>query len=272
MGVHARTPGRAKRVAQQRPRALGGVAPAPRVGAQPVAQLDLAGAPGVRLRPETSPAARPVARSTAARKSARPIRRRSYVAQRGGVRGDVLVERVDGGAYRREAVELHQRVEVGLLDRAQLQACVRTRREPLSRARRPTTQNGPPEGDPFHTNNRRRPTLPGPCGPSTIGAEGLNCSVRNGKRCFPLAMTTGIWRDHALPEALQNRTAPHRVSKKPSSPRTISTGLLRTSLRFQIRPINLVVYQGPYSLKGMGELISRPASRLDAFSGYPIHT
>ncbi len=39
--------------------------------------------------------------------------------------------------------------------------------------------------------NRRRPTLPGPCGPSTIGAEGLNCSVRNGKRCFPLAIATG---------------------------------------------------------------------------------
>jgi len=42
--------------------------------------------------------------------------------------------------------------------------------------------------------------------------------------------------------------------------------------RVQIRPINLVVFQGPYSLKGMGELISRPASRLDAFSGYPIRT
>ena len=120
--------------------------------------------------------------------------------------------------------------------------------------------------------HRRRPTLPGPCGPSTIGAEGLNCSVRNGKRCFPLAMTTGILRDHALPEALQNRTAPHRTSKQPSSPRAISTGLLRTLLCFQIRPINLVVYQGPYSLKGMGELISRSASRLDAFSGYPIRT
>ena len=41
--------------------------------------------------------------------------------------------------------------------------------------------------------NRRRPTLPGPCGPSTIGAEGLNCSVRKGKRCFPLAVATGNW-------------------------------------------------------------------------------
>src|SRR5665811_2154409 len=37
--------------------------------------------------------------------------------------------------------------------------------------------------------NRRRPTLPGGCPPSTIGAERLNCSVRNGKRCFPFAMS-----------------------------------------------------------------------------------
>ena len=56
-------------------------------------------------------------------------------------------------------------------------------------ARRPTTK-GPPLGDPFKK-NRRRPTLPGGCPPSTIGAGGLNFSVRNGKRCFPAAMTTG---------------------------------------------------------------------------------
>ena len=39
-------------------------------------------------------------------------------------------------------------------------------------------------------NPRRRPTLPHsyPC--STIGAEGLNCRVRNGNGCFPLAMAT----------------------------------------------------------------------------------
>ncbi len=58
--------------------------------------------------------------------------------------------------------------------------------------------------------------------------------------------------------------------KYPSSPRTISTGRLSTLLRLHRRPINLVVYQGSYSLKGMGELISRTASRLDAFSGYPF--
>ena len=76
----------------------------------------------------------------------------------------------------------------------------------------------------------------------------------------------------ALPGPFKTAQRHKRESKKPSSPRTISTGLLRTSPCFQIRPINLVVYQGPYSLKGMGELISRSASRLDAFSGYPIRT
>ena len=39
--------------------------------------------------------------------------------------------------------------------------------------------------------SRRRPTLPHglPC--STIGAGGLNFSVRNGKRCDPSAIATG---------------------------------------------------------------------------------
>ena len=57
-----------------------------------------------------------------------------------------------------------------------------------------------------------------------------------------------------------------------SSPRMISTGLLNALLRLHIPPINLVVFQDPYSLEGMGELISRWASRLDAFSGYPVQT
>jgi hypothetical protein len=47
---------------------------------------------------------------------------------------------------------------------------------------------------------------------------------------------------------LQNCTAPHEHHKNPSSPRPISTGLLRALPPFQIRPINLVVYQGSYSL------------------------
>ena len=39
--------------------------------------------------------------------------------------------------------------------------------------------------------NRRRPTLPGGLPPSTIGAGGLNCRVRNGNGCVPAAMATG---------------------------------------------------------------------------------
>src|SRR2546423_2763632 len=67
------------------------------------------------------------------------------------------------------------------------------------------------EGPPFRTAlslliKRRRPTLPGPFGPSTIGAERLNFSVRNGKRCFPLAIATERLRDRPLPGP-QNRTA-----------------------------------------------------------------
>ena len=73
---------------------------------------------------------------------------------------------------------------------------------------------------------------------------------------------------------LENCTA-DRVEadiKYPSSPRSISTGSLNASLRLHDRPIDLVVYQGSYSLEEMGELISRWASRLDAFSGYPVQT
>ena len=55
-----------------------------------------------------------------------------------------------------------------------------TKKEPLSRL--------------LVENNRRRPTLPGACAPSTIGAGGLNFSVRNGKRCFPAAMTAELSR------------------------------------------------------------------------------
>ena len=77
--------------------------------------------------------------------------------------------------------------------------------------------------------------------------------------------------------ALQRREAlvfENRIAAKikPSSPRPISTARLNVSLRLHLRPINLVVYQESYSLMGMGGLISRRASRLDAFSGYPFRT
>ena len=55
--------------------------------------------------------------------------------------------------------------------------------------------------------------------------------------------------------------------KNDQADRTISTGKLHGSLRFHTRPINVVVYHGPQR-----SLVSRWVSRLDAFSGYPVHT
>ena len=60
-----------------------------------------------------------------------------------------------------------------------------------------------------------------------------------------------------------------QLSKPRSSPRPISNGQLRALLRFHLRPIYLVVFKGPYFSR-MGYLILRGASRLDAFSVYPL--
>ena len=49
--------------------------------------------------------------------------------------------------------------------------------------------------------------------------------------------------------------------------RAISTGQLHTLPHFNLQPINVVVYHG-----SQRDLVSRGASRLDAFSGYPVRT
>ncbi len=49
--------------------------------------------------------------------------------------------------------------------------------------------------------------------------------------------------------------------------RAISTGQLNALLRLHLRPIDVVVYHGP-----QGYLVLRGASRLDAFSGYPVRS
>lgn len=75
---------------------------------------------------------------------------------------------------------------------------VRSPRRAAHLRRRPWDPPGPetPKGAasfdtaPFAVTTWQRPTLPRVCTRSTIGAEGLNDSVRNGKRCFPLAMAT----------------------------------------------------------------------------------
>jgi hypothetical protein len=66
-------------------------------------------------------------------------------------------------------------------DRASRRSCVNDERAPRGALS-------------YDEENGRRPTLPGDCSPSTIGANGLNFSVRNGKRCFPVAMTAQLSR------------------------------------------------------------------------------
>ena len=56
-----------------------------------------------------------------------------------------------------------------------------------------------------------------------------------------------------------------------SSPRPISNSQLHALLHFHPCPIYLVVFKGSYFFR-MGSLILRPASRLDAFSVYPLLT
>ena len=52
--------------------------------------------------------------------------------------------------------------------------------------------------------------------------------------------------------------------------RPISSSQLHALLHFHLCPINLIVFKGTYFLVGMGDLILRGASRLDAFSVYPF--
>ena len=57
-----------------------------------------------------------------------------------------------------------------------------------------------------------------------------------------------------------------------AEPSAISTAPLHASRRVHARPIDQVVYLGPYLVDLVGTLISGRASRLDAFSGYPFRT
>ena len=52
----------------------------------------------------------------------------------------------------------------------------------------------------FYEQFRQRPTLPGGLPPSTIGAGGLNCRVRNGNGCISAAMATGNLVSSGIPE------------------------------------------------------------------------
>ncbi len=110
---------------------------------------------------------------------------------------------------------------------------------------------------------------------STIGATVLNCRVRDGTGCFTCAMIT----KPKISSEFQVAYADYEVyafdisSRNLSSTgsnqayRAISTSQLNALPHLHLWPIDEVVYLGP-----QGYLVLRGASRLDAFSGYPVRT
>ena len=103
---------------------------------------------------------------------------------------------------------------------------------------------------------------------STIGDEVLNCQVRHGAGCVHLSMSTGnlfYLRYKAFALAVRKGFMRLRL-------RRISIGRLKG--RYPLTPPTYLSGRLPDALSTsvMRYLISRPASRLDAFSGYPIRT
>ena len=91
---------------------------------------------------------------------------------------------------------------------------------------------------------------------STIGARGLNFRVRNGTGCASPAMVADQrgafccqgasavpWGPHS---AASRRDRTPRRTRGKGRARPISTARLRSSHALHLRPIDLVVYQGPY--------------------------
>ncbi len=143
--------------------------------------------------------------------------------------------------------------------------------------------------------------------PSTIGAAVLNFRVRDGTGCFTCAMTTkprksprrdfceakarraggsvfclqkarsrtviisiniAAWRcDAILSQGRCMLWSCLSITGSNQAYRAISTGQLNALLRLHLRPIDVVVFHGP-----QGDLVLRGASRLDAFSGYPVRS
>ena len=106
---------------------------------------------------------------------------------------------------------------------------------------------------------------------SIIAAAGLNFSVRNGKRCAP-AQWPPLVSQTARTE--EGKRTPKRtthgaccVRRRAEAPGPLVP--LGSTCR-HARTCGLSTWSSPTALKG--GLISGPASRLDAFSAYPLRT
>ena len=164
-----------------------------------------------------------------------------------------------------------------------------TRKPQFTNAQTTPTKKGEeepaPKDKPFPSLPRKTVAAtysPTPQQGSTISARRLNDRVRNETECDPPAKTTTETNTHnhhstqtgsnSHEQASCTKCARTSTYLQRTSPRPISTGQLHPSQGFHTRPINPVVYRESYPLKEAGDLISKQASRLDAFSGYLSRT
>ena len=126
--------------------------------------------------------------------------------------------------------------------------------------------------------NGRRPTLPRSLPRSTIGAGGLNFSVRNGKRCIPAAIVTLSKKRQVfgcMARALARLAFENRIARSQKNHQALDLLVPLGYIHRCTYTCGLSTWWSTRSLtpsKVMGDLISRRASRLDAFSGYPFRT
>ena len=95
------------------------------------------------------------------------------------------------------------------------------------------------------------------------------------RECGPVVVTPSVlllqvsFGNLHLKNRILNETC-FNTSAKRTSLRSISNGQLNTSRHLHLHPIYPVVFGGPLEIFTRGYLILRRASRLDAFSVYPI--
>ena len=94
---------------------------------------------------------------------------------------------------------------------------------------------------------RQRSIFPGSHPPSIIDVKELNFRVRNGNGWILLAIVTGS-RGCTLKTKQCINDSLLSLNQFWSSPRPISTGQLNILLHLHLRPINHVVFVGPYYL------------------------
>jgi hypothetical protein len=112
----------------------------------------------------------------------------------------------------------------------------------------------------FLTGGWRRSTLPGDLSPRTIDADGLNCRVRDGNGCGPVALVASHVR--ATTGTIWVAQASDAGMRRDQASRAISTARLKRSRVLHLPPINVVVSHGP-----SGTLRSRSAH---LGTGFPL--